>query len=140
MDQKRLSLWKALFIRKEGRKKRLEHGYRIKFHTKTRAMTVLLILPYMLEEALCAGIIDDWLDHKAKNDERIQCQISTGKRKLYRPVQKEGLMLDRISLVQCDILEREIKTLPVVSLTPHDEYFIQKKNDRQRDNREMRKS
>jgi hypothetical protein len=105
----------------------VEHGYRIKFNTQTKAVTVLLILPYVLEEALCAGIMDDWLEYKVKNGERIQCQISTRKRKSYRPMQKEGLVLDRISLVQRGDLIRERNGLPVVSLTAQDEHFIKQK-------------
>ncbi|WP_088816514.1 hypothetical protein [Listeria goaensis] len=107
----------------------MEHGYRIKFHTNSRAVTVLLILPYVLEEALCAGIIDDWLEYKLKNGERIQCQLKTaqGKRKSYRPISREGLVLDRISLIQHDDLIRERQGLPVVSLTSLDKHFIGKK-------------
>ncbi|WP_088816428.1 hypothetical protein [Listeria goaensis] len=105
----------------------MEYGYRVKFHTQTKAVTVLMILPYRLEESLCAGILDDWLAFKVNNGERIQCQISTGKRKAYRPLPKEKIIVDRVSVVTKVGLQRERQSIPIVSLNTSDLHFISKK-------------
>ncbi|WP_088816311.1 MULTISPECIES: hypothetical protein [Listeria] len=105
----------------------MEYGYRVKFHTQTKAVTVLMILPYQLDESMCAGILDDWLAFKASINERIQCQISTGKRKAYRPLPKEKIIVNRVNIVPKVGLQRERQSIPVVSLNTSDLHFISKK-------------
>ncbi len=99
----------------------------MKFHTPNRPVTVLLLLPYCLEASICAGILEDWLAFKAEKEQRLQCQLKSGqgKRKTYRPIQKEGLVVDRVTIISPEGVAREKKsTTPLVSLTRQDEQFI----------------
>ncbi|EUJ44685.1 hypothetical protein [Listeria fleischmannii] len=56
----------------------MEYGYRVKFHTPNKSVTVLLILPYCLEASTCVGILEDWLAFKAKKRTTITMPIKNG--------------------------------------------------------------
>jgi hypothetical protein len=108
----------------------VDYGYRIKFHTENKSVTVLLLLPYCLEASVCAGILEDWLAFKAKKEQRLQIQLKTGegKRKSYRPLPKDGVVVNRVSIIppQAVLRERQNST-PIVSLTIQDKNFIYQK-------------